>query len=127
MHLPFADNIKPERTGHRLPKREPARPGLYAEQDASLCHDVGHEDVWRTEVRIVCQTPIDTRTPTDLIERIHKDTKGKIMHHVYGPIYDELLKVMDVFYNQGVHRGDPAFDHVDKMMETLENAFRGEC
>ena len=127
MHLPLADNLKPERTRHRLPERTPAGLGLYAEQEGQMERLFGVRDVWRTEVRIGAQTAIDTRMPTERVERIHMETKGLIMRHVYGPVYDELIKVVHDLYDAGLYGNDPAVERLNGMIDTLGNSFRGYC
>lgn len=127
MHLPLADNIKPQRTGHRLPERTPARLGLYAEQEGSLERIMGVRDVWRTEVRIGAQTAIDPRMPAERMERIHMETKGHIMRHIYGPIYDELVKVVHDLYDAGLYGNDPSVERLNGMINKLGDAFRGNC
>lgn len=128
MDLPIADNIEPTRTGRRLPERSPAGLGLYAEQQGHPERDtLSARDVWRTEVRIGAQTAIDPRMPPERLETIHKDTKGMIMRHIYGPIYDETIKSVHDLFDSGLYRGDPAVDRLERMLGTLADAFRGDC
>lgn len=83
--------------------------------------------MWRTEVRIGAQVTIDPRLPLQRIEDVHKQTKGLIMRHIYGPIYDELVHVIHDLYDAGLYKGDPAVQRVDKMLNHFHAAFQGEC
>lgn len=127
MHLPIADHIRPTRTGKRLAAREPTGLGLYTDQTyAAVSKESRYREIWRSEVRIGVNTAVNPLDHQDKIARVHQDTKGLIMRHLYGPFYNELGELMREFYEQGIHRGNPAFDRVSKMLETLSDAFKGD-
>jgi len=126
MKLPLADDIEPSKIGKRVPKMGPHNLGSYVEHEGSVQRDFGYNDVWRTEVRIGVQTHLDPLMPLEKRDQVYRDTKGMVLRHVYSTVYNELKEVLDDFYNSGIYRGNPAYDRVVNMLETFDDAFRGE-
>jgi len=123
--LPLAEQIEVSNTGYRKPKRDNYDVGSYVTIDASVSVEDNHYEVWRTEVALGVYTHLETRLSRFVAEDKINKSKGQLLEHIYGPIEDELIQVMIDMKKEGYHRGNPAYDRVNNMLNTLSDYFKG--
>ncbi|TMV08678.1 hypothetical protein FGK63_06025 [Ruegeria sediminis] len=127
MQLPMAGAFEGTRTATRLPRPSPTTLGLYADAKGTIeVVDFGFNEVYRVEARIGTQIAVNPNMTSDARIQLIADARGRMMRYVYGPVYDELIQVMTLMFDEGLHRGDPAFDRLQDMMDTFGRSFKGD-